>query len=200
MKGGKPKTEEEAADRRENGAAHKNEVFSLLSNQRRRYVLQVCETADTPIGISELSERVASLEYGKDRKKLDSDERKRVYTAMKQTHLPAMERAGVIEYDGREVRPTDKAEEVEVYMDFVPSGSLPWSYYYLGLSLISAVVLTGVWAGVYPESVPDLFWAGLVVAAFGVSSAYHAYRSKSIRLDTFEEPPEVGGTGRVEDD
>lgn len=186
MMGSKTRAEEQAADEKGNGAAHKNEVFSLLSNQRRRHVLQVCEGADTPIGISELSERVAALEYGKDRKKLDSDERKRVYTAMKQTHLPAMERAGVIEYDGREVRLTDKAEEMEVYMDIVPSGSLPWSYYYLGLSLISAIVLAGVWAGVYPESVPDLFWAGLVVAAFGVSSAYHAYRSREMRLGITE--------------
>lgn len=181
--------EEKEGGGRGNGAAHKNEVFSLLSNQRRRYVLHVCEVADTPIGISELSERVASMEYGKEREKLDSDERKRVYTAMKQTHLPAMEKAGVIEYDGREVRLTDKADEVEVYMDVVPSGSLPWSYYYLGLSLISSLVLVGVWAGVYPESVPDLFWAGLIVVAFGVSSIYHAYRS--IRLNEFEESPET---------
>lgn len=183
---------EDSAVRMSNGSTEKSEIFSLLSNQRRRYALHACEIAENPVDVSELAERVAALEYGKDRKELDSDERKRVYTAMKQTHLPAMEEAGVIEYDGKEVRLTEKADEVEVYMDVVPSGSLPWSYYYFGLSLISALVLAGVWAGVYPESVPDLFWAGMVVAAFGVSSAYHAYRSRKMRLGVTEGPSEAG--------
>ena len=172
--------------------AQKDEIFSLLSNRRRRHALHVCEVADAPVDVSDLAEKVASLEYDKSREKLDYDERKRVYTAMKQTHLPAMEDAGVIDYDGREVRLTDKADEVEVYMDVVPSGSLPWSYYYLGLSLISAVVLAGVWAGIYPDSVPSLIWAGLIVTAFGVSSAYHAYRSRGMRLGASEKPPEIG--------
>jgi hypothetical protein len=171
-----------------NSADRMDEIFSLLSNQRRRYALYACDSSDGPLSVSDLAEKVAAREYDKGREKLDYDERKRVYTAMTQTHLPAMEEAGVVEYDGREVSLTDKAEEIEVYMDVVPRGSLPWSYYYLGLSVISALVLGGVWAGIYPESVPDLFWAGLVIALFGVSSAYHAYRSRGMRLSSVEEP------------
>jgi len=172
----------------DNSADRMNEIFSLLSNQRRRYALYACDASEEPLSVSDLAEKVAAREYGKRREMLEYDERKRVYTAMTQTHLPAMEEAGVVDYDGREVRLTDRAEEIEVYMDVVPSGSLPWSYYYLGLSLISALVLGGVRAGVYPDFVPDLFWAGLVVVLFGVSSAYHAYRSREMRLSSVEEP------------
>ncbi|MFB6371744.1 MAG: NAD(P)-dependent oxidoreductase, partial [Bradymonadaceae bacterium] len=31
---------------------------------------------------------------------------------------------------------TDRATELDVYLDVVPSGSIPWAEYYLGLSVI----------------------------------------------------------------
>jgi len=103
-----------------------------------------------------------------------------------------MEDAGVIEFDGREVVLTDRGKEVEVYMEVVPGNSIPWGDYYLGLSLISAVVVAGVFLGVYPESVPDVAWAAVIVVAFGLSSAYHSYRSRRMRLGIPEKPPEIG--------
>lgn len=173
----------------EQKASERDEVFSLLSNRRRRYAIQACKESESPLDVSDVAERVAEWEYGKERSELGSDERKRVYTAMMQSHLPAMEKAGVVEYDGRKVSLTEKAQEVEVYMDVVPDGSVPWGQYYLGLSVVSALVLVGVWAGVYPESIPDSFWAAAIVTVFGVSSAYHAYRSRGMRLGLTEIAP-----------
>ncbi len=171
-------------------ATDRDEVFSLLSNRRRRYALHACEAGQDALDVSELAEKVAAWEYGKDPDALSSDERKRVYTAMKQSHLPAMEDAGVVDYDGRTVSLTERGEDIEVYMEVVSGDSIPWSKYYVGLSLISALVVVAAWSGIYPD-LSGLVWAALIVVVFGVSSAYHAHRSCKNRLGATEEPPEV---------
>lgn len=170
-------------------AEERNQVFSLLSNQRRRYALHACQSEERLL-ISELIETVAAWEYGKKPTALSSDERKRVYTAMKQHHIPAMVNAGVIEIEGGEVLLTDEGEDIEIYMDIVSDDSIPWSKYYLGVSVVSAFVIAVAWAGVYPR-VSGFVWAALVVAIFGISSGYHVYRSRGMRLGATEKPPEV---------
>lgn len=166
-------------------------MFSLLSNRRRRYALHACKRFGTPIDISDLSERVAAWEYGKDVSELESEERRRVYTSMQQSHLPAMDDAGVIEFDGREIELNQDAEDLEIYMEIVPDNSIAWGKYYLGLSAISAFVLAGVALGVYPDAIPELAWAGMVVAAFGVSAAAHVVWSRKMKLGHADEPPEL---------
>ncbi len=172
-------------------AKERDEVFSLLSNQRRRYALHACKRFGTPIDLSTLSEHVAAWEYGHEIEELDADQRKRVYTSLQQSHLPAMEGAGVIEFDGRQITLTDDAEELEVYMEIVPEDSIPWGKYYLGLSLISAFVLAGVALGIYPDFVPPLAWGAAVVAAFGASSIAHVVWSRRMKIGYSDEPPEL---------
>lgn len=172
-------------------ARERDEMFSLLSNQRRRFALHACKRFGTPMELSDLAERVAAWEYDKQVSELETDERRRVYTSMQQSHLPAMEDAGVIEFDGREVTLTGEAEDLEIYMEIVPEDSIPWGKYYLGLSLISALVLGGVALDVYPESIPDLVWAAMMLAAFGVSSAAHVLWSRGMKIGNADEPPEL---------
>ncbi len=181
----------EKANERTGGGDERDELFSILSNQRRRYALHACKCYDTPMDISELSERVAAWEYGKPRSGLDSDERRRVYTSMQQSHLPTMDRAGVIEFDGSEVALEDRAQELEVYMEIIPEGSIPWGKYYLGLTVISAAVLTGVFFGVYPEAIPALAWAALITAGFGGSSVFQYLWTRKMKLGNTDKPPEL---------
>lgn len=171
----------------------RDDVFTILSNRRRRYALHACKCAETPIELSDLAEQVAAWEYEKDRQELQSDERRRVYTAMQQTHLPTMEKAGVIEYEDQTIELTERAEDLDIYMDVVPGNSIPWGEYYLGLSGVSAALIASAWMGVYPVSVPDLAWAGLIVTAFLLSALFHVFRSRQMRLGGDDAPAEVEG-------
>jgi len=77
-----------------------NEIFNILSNQRRRQTLRYLSDKDEETAsIGELSEQIAAGENEKPVGELTSQERKRVYVALYQVHLPKMANVGVIEYD-----------------------------------------------------------------------------------------------------
>lgn len=167
----------------------RNEVFNLLSNHRRRYALHVLKQADGQSEIADLAEQVAAWENGKERSEITSSERHRVYTSMQQTHLPAMDRAGVINHDNGTVTLTDQARSLEVYMDVVPGESIAWGQYYLGLSVLSAALLGAVSVGVFPFGA--LVWAGAATALFLCSAVYHTWQSRQMRLGSNGVPPDV---------
>lgn len=174
----------------EGGVPGKDEVFDLLSNHRRRYALHYCKQAEEPVTTSDLAETVAAWELDKEVAELSSDERKRVYTSLQQTHLPTLADAGMITYEDHEVELTDDARRLEVYMDIVPEGEIPWGLYYLGLSAVGFAVLGGVWLGILPEEgIGALGWAAVVVGLFAASAAVHAYTTRRHRLGQAERPP-----------
>ena len=169
----------------------RDEIFDLLSNHRRRYALHAVKRIDGDVEIADITEQVAAWENGKSREEITSQERHRVYTSIQQTHLPAMNRAGIIEYDNGTVTLADGAENLEVYMDIVPEQSIPWGEYYLGLAAVSGALLAAAGAGVFPESIPALAWGWLVVVLFAGSALYHVVQSRRMRLGATDTPPEI---------
>lgn len=168
----------------------RGDIFSLLSNHRRRYVIHYCKRADEPVELGDLAEHVAAWEFDKDVQELTSSERKRVYTALQQQHLPILERADMIEFDDRTIELTDEARQLEIYLDVVPEESIPWSLYYTGLSAIALLVMGGLWIEWIPTgTVPELGWATLVVALFAASAAVHVAQDRRMRLGEMEKPP-----------
>ncbi|MCU4926236.1 hypothetical protein OB905_09600 [Halobacteria archaeon AArc-dxtr1] len=165
-------------------------MFELLSNHRRRYAVHYCKREDSPVELGTLAEYVAAWELGKDVDAVTSAERKRVYTSLQQTHLPTLERAGMIEFDDRRIELTENAQALEVYLDVVPENSVPWGVYYLGLAALSGVVITGLWLEWLPTgTVPDLGWATLIVGLFAISAAIHVWQTRRLRLGEIEQPP-----------
>ena len=75
-----------------------DELFGLLSNSRRRAVLELLAETDEST-VYELSRHIAGRENGTDPQQVTAVERKRVYIGLHQNHLPLMNRHGVIEYD-----------------------------------------------------------------------------------------------------
>ncbi|ELY75999.1 hypothetical protein [Natrinema pallidum] len=166
------------------------EIFDLLSNQRRRYVIHYCKREDEPVPIGDLAEHVAAWELEKDVAEVTSAERKRVYTSLQQSHLPTLDRADVIAFDDRTIELTDEAAELDVYLDIVPGDSIPWGTYYLGLAAVGSVVMGGLWLEVIPtETVPELGWATLVVGLFAASAVVHVIQNRRLRLGEMERPP-----------
>lgn len=168
----------------------KDELYDLLSNHRRRYVLHFCKRADGPVTLSELAEQVAAWEQDKAIAELTAAERKRVYTSLQQTHLDRLSDAEVVELDGNTIELTDRAEELDIYLDIVPAKSIPWGIYYLGVSILGGVVLGGVAVGFVPtETVPPVGWGLIVLAVFLFSSVAQVVQSRRYRLDQFDQPP-----------
>jgi len=170
--------------------SQRGEIFDLLSNQRRRYAIHYCKREDEPVTLGDLAEHVAAWELDKTVEEVTSAERKRVYTSLQQSHLPTLERAGIIEFDDRTIELTDEAAELDVYLDIVPGDSIPWGVYYLGLTVVGSVVMGGLWLEVIPtETIPELGWATLVFALFAISAVVHVVQNRRMRLGEMERPP-----------
>jgi len=88
------------ADATDEKCLSKDVIFEVLKNRRRRDVLEYLQSTDGEARLAELAERIAAWENDIEVAALNSTQRKRVYVALYQTHLPKMDDAGVIEFDG----------------------------------------------------------------------------------------------------
>lgn len=86
-------------------------VLRVLSNPRRRLALRLAtEYGETTT--QELTTEVAARENEKSVSELADVEEKRVYVALYQTHLPKLEQAGMITYEGHHVEPAEWTREL----------------------------------------------------------------------------------------
>jgi hypothetical protein len=169
------------------------ELFEVLSNQRRRFVVYAV-SGHQEVDLGVLARRVAAWENGEPESRVTSDERKRVYTALQQSHLPKLADAGLIEFDDRAsvVRPQPSLDEYEVYMEVVQGRGIPWNEYYLGLSAVAAALVAAVWIDVFPFYLfPDIAWMAAIVTAFTVSAVGHTFFARGAKLGADGTPPEV---------
>lgn len=172
----------------------KDDLYEVMANRRRRYTVHALNGTDEPMEIGDIAEKVAAWENGVEMDRVTYDERKRVYTALQQSHLPKMDEKGVVEFDKNRgtVAPTASLEDVEIYMDIVHKGEIPWSQYYLGLSAVSTALIAAVALNAWPFTLlPDLAWAIFMVVAFAVSSLAHWYYAHTIGTSNGDPPPEV---------
>lgn len=170
-----------------------NELFEVLSNRRRRYAVHMLKHESGSLKIGDMAERIAAWENDVEVAEVTGTERKRVYTALQQSHLPKMDNAGVVEFqkDRGVVEPTEALDDVDVYLDVVRGKEIPWSEYYLGLSAVASALVAAVWVGAWPLLLlPDLAWAAFIVAAFTFSAIAHRYYTAEMALGKSETPPE----------
>jgi len=162
-------------------------AFDTLSNQRRRWVVRdlLADTGgDTEIG--DLAARVAARENDTVVEKVTPAQRRRVYTALQQSHLPRMADQDLIEYDPDRgvVRGTQHLEDLRVYLEVVPGRAIPWSTYYLLLSVLGASVVAAAALGVPPFSaVPSIGLAGGIATMFIASAIVHVVDATRRRID-----------------
>jgi DNA-binding transcriptional ArsR family regulator len=172
-----------SASRRSCEPLSKDDIFTVLSNERRRFVLRYLKDHEEAVQIRDLAQQVASWENDVPIEQLNYKQRKRVYTSLHQTHLPKLDDCGIVEYDRdrKTVALTDRIETLDIYLEVVPENDIPWSQYYLGLATVSLAVVAAAWLELFPFSLlPGIAYAGLVAGALGVSAAVHTYRSRSL--------------------
>jgi hypothetical protein len=149
---------------------------------------------DEPVELGDVAEQVAAWEYDTDISQVSYDERKRVYTALQQSHLPKMDDVGVVDFDKNRgvVEPTAALEDVEVYMDIVRGNEIPWSSYYLGLAAAATSLMLAVAVDAWPFTVlSDVSWGVAVAAAFAVSAVVHRFYARDMELGRGEIPADL---------
>ena len=183
---GQTSTNERSSDP-DRGELTEGKLFDLLSNQRRRYILYTLIQEDDRLDLGQLSREIAAWEDGVPYEDVSGADRRRVYTALQQSHLPKLDDGGTIEFDPDRgtIEPAPALDDIERYLRAVRGPAIPWSDYYLALTGLVALVLTGVALGLTPFTVlPDVGWMVVVVVAFGVSALIHRYYSRRIHCGT----------------
>lgn len=169
-----------------------DEIFELLSNHRRRYVLHHLRRTGEGVDLGTLAERIAAWENGTSLPEVSADERKRVYSALQQVHLPRLDETGVVEFDDRagtvELGPA--AENLDVYMEVVEGRDIPWSQYYSLLAVMNAVIVGAAYVGVPPlATLPGIATGVFAVTTFCLSAVFHAYYDRTeMRIGANERP------------
>lgn len=95
--------------------------------------------------------------------------RKSVYVSLIQTHIPRMEREGIISYHSGVITLVKVPENVTVYMEMVKKNDISWSGFYIGMSLIFAV------AALVIDNMP-LLGAALVYLIVGIVNRRRSYK------------------------
>lgn len=122
-----------------------NEVFDVLGNRRRRYIVYYLINQDCPAACRELAEQVAAWENDAEPDQVATSQYQSVYNSLYQTHLPELEDTGLVRYDRSEnlIYPTQQLAEVEHFVD----STVPRFSERLGLPfpvLIGGVLLLGL--------------------------------------------------------
>ncbi|ELY58878.1 hypothetical protein C491_08073 [Natronococcus amylolyticus DSM 10524] len=132
-----------------------DEIFHILQNERRRMVLEYLQETDGSVRMRDVAEQVAAWENETTVQELTSDQRQRVYIPLYQSHLPKLDKAGIIDYQQNrgvvERRPL--ARQLDYYLNADSNtnsaaatgkeGGTDWDDYYIGAAGAGAVLLLG---------------------------------------------------------
>lgn len=135
----------------------RDEVFTLLSNYRRRSLLYALYRNGGELEFPDLVAKVASYETNTPPEEIGDDLRQSMYISLYQTHLPKLTSFGLVEYDADErlISLTPRAERVTVSSEQLAPPR--WNRYY-------ALVL---FAGVF---VAALAWVLNGITGWGMAS------------------------------
>ncbi|WP_423745923.1 hypothetical protein V5735_08235 (plasmid) [Haladaptatus sp. SPP-AMP-3] len=165
----------ERTDRARSRAFSEQEVYDAVKNLRRRYVLYSLNRQRGSVELGELAEQIAAWENNISREEVSPEQRKSVYSALYQTHLPKLENIGIVSYDrdSKQVSFTDGARDFELYLATDSQTTVPWHKLYVALSAVGALLLALGWFELVPASGFQL--ATFVLVAFGMTATAHFY-------------------------
>lgn len=164
----------------------RDQLFGMLANRRRRWVLHALKSQDDePVSFGTIVETVSAWEYETDPAELSWKQRKRVYTALRQSHLPKLDDTGIVNYDRQRgtVELTEEAQQVQLYLEYVPSHDIPWSYCYLGFACLGSVISLLMWGAVGPfGGLSGFVFVWILLGLFGLTAVVHTYHTRRNRL------------------
>jgi len=159
------------------------EVYDLLSNARRRFVISYLRDRDEPVELNDLSRDVAAWENDTDVENLTDQQIKRVYVSLYQTHVPKLSESGIVEYDqdSGEVALTSNVSTLDTYLPNSGGNGRPWQVVYAAIAVVGLAAYAAV--SLLPEVLAwvSLAWLGgaLMVAFGAVAVAHYLYGGPS---------------------
>ena len=158
-------------DADESEAISLDEIYSVLRNRRRRFVLSELESPEESLKIGDLAEQIAAIENDKPRSAVRSKERKRVYISLYQSHLPKLDELGVVRYDADRGF-VERGPQFQTVMETL-EGPRPnhrrWAVYYLG-TIVAIGLLFGFGSSIVGIGADVGFWIALAaLAVIGVA-------------------------------
>jgi DNA-binding transcriptional ArsR family regulator len=140
--------------------------MSLLLTPRRKCILKHLSENGGEANVEELISRILTLEN----KERNYKTRKSVYVSLMQTHLPRLEREGIVRYDRKmgKIVLIALPEGSDLYAETVGKFDIPWSAYYLSLSILMLIL------GIFFQSFPLI----IASAVFTVSSTINILTQK----------------------
>lgn len=133
-----------------------DEIFEILSNHRRRMVLYYLREHGNTATVKELAQEIAAMENEVAVEDVTSEQRKRVYVSLYQTHLPMMADLNVIKYDKEagNVSLAEHTKNIDKHLSSDTESTYPWMAHYamliltggflMALSAVGAPVLEAV--------------------------------------------------------
>ncbi|EMA65752.1 hypothetical protein C461_13666 [Halorubrum aidingense JCM 13560] len=160
----------------EDDGPSRDEVFTALSNRRRRNVITYLKEHGDGARVRDIAEQLAAWENDLEINEVTYKQRKRVYTALHQSHLPKLAESGFIEYEPNRgiVSLTEESRELQVYLEVVSENEILWSEYYVGLAVVCGLLVGAAWIGTVPfAGISGYTYAILFTLLFGVSGVVH---------------------------
>ncbi|WP_101297799.1 DUF7344 domain-containing protein [Halegenticoccus soli] len=150
-----------------------SELFAVLSNDRRREIINQLSTHERAMPLQEIAKHVAVAEA--DERRSAVDRYKSVYVSLQQTHVPKLVETGVVEHDeGTNLLfPGPRFDSVESYLRNARDQRAPREsnapYLWIGTVGIALIVVLGLDAfSLGPEAIRFVS-VGTLLAAFAIS-------------------------------
>jgi len=161
----------------DDGGISETAIHDILRNDRRRSVIRMLSTSVGKIELRALAARIAEEETGVSPPPKNA--RKSVYNSLHQTHLPKLDREGIIQYDRdrKVVSLSDETRDVRRFMEVKTPFGMTWGTYYRTLATVSLflVLLAQLEVTLFDAVDPVLLTiVGLGVIA--VSTTYQLWR------------------------
>lgn len=98
-----------------------NDVFDVLSEERRREALRVISEQETSLTLADLADEVAVRENQSPLSEVSAEETKRIYIDLYHSHVPKLTEIGAITYhpNGDMVSPTGTIGHVVAYLNVI---------------------------------------------------------------------------------
>lgn len=174
----------------ENSPLSQDTVFDLLSNTRRRYLLKRLNEVDGQMDLGDLSTEVAAMENDISPDEVSTQQRKRTYVSLYQTHVPKLVEAGVIQYDqdAGTVALDTGVEEIAAYFGTEPDVR-PWHRLYVATSVVGlSLYLVSI---VALEAIDPILVGAVVLFVFAGISVWHFASAELNRSNNLDIPVHV---------
>ena len=106
------------------GGDRQDELFDVLSNSRRRFMLASLQSTEMPISVEELTTELNAWEVQQAVPGRSGADRNGIKISLMHVHLPKMAGAGLIRYDDtrQTISRADRTDEVRAHLQSLASG------------------------------------------------------------------------------